>query len=415
MGVALFLIGLLAGALVTGLIMLRRAARAAAEGVRLRDEASRARADLAAAERHGADQLALVREGLADQMRSISSGVLRDATEQLTVSAKQAREAERQEIRHSLAPIAEHLQKVAAEVTQLERERRQTQGTVGQMFRTMQEEVGRLRTETGTLVTALRRPQVRGAWGEMQLRNCVEAAHMTAHVDFEAQLTVGSAEDGRLRPDMVINQPGGKKIVVDAKVPLDAYLASLEGPEHEREAHLDRHAQQLRTHLQTLASKAYQSQFPTAPEFVVCFIPMEALYCAALDRDPALYETWLARGVIIATPMTLVGFLHVVSYGWRQEQIEESAKEISALGRELHKRIGTFVEPFLKAGRQLGSAVNAYNEAAGSLEARVLPQARRIEEHGAASEKTLSPVARIDATPRLITAPELPAGERDAA
>jgi len=419
MDVALFAAGLLIGAVAVGLIMLRRAVRAEQETARARDEATRTRAELAAAERHGEEKLALVRDQLADQMKSISSGVLKEATEQLTSSAKQAREAERLDIKHSLAPIAEHLKKVEAEVTQLEKGRQLTQGTVSTLMKSMQDEVGRLRTETGTLVTALKRPQVRGAWGEMQLKNCVEAANMTAHVDFDTQRTVGTVEDGRRRPDMVVKQAGGRQIVVDAKVPLDAYLSSIEGTEEERAAHLDRHAQQLRTHLQGLASKNYHAQFESSPELVVCFVPMEALLVAALDRDPALFETWLARGIAIATPMTLVTLLRIAEYGWRQDRIEQSAREISKTGQELHKRIGTFLEPFVRAGKQLGSAVNAYNEAAGSLEARVLPQARRIAEHGAGSEKELPTVPRLDNSPRLVAAPELPGmpelPDRDAA
>jgi DNA recombination protein RmuC len=436
MDVALFIVGLLVGLAIAGALLARRAARA--EGA-----AAALQAELATAERHAAETLgreqaayerqvadlqrateeklrlvASGREDFAKEMRAISAGVLRQATEQLTAVAGQAREADRQtavteltkrteEIKRSLDPISQHLRRVQEEVGALERERRQTQGAVDQMFRTVTDEVGRLRTETGTLVSALKRPNVRGSWGEMQLRNCVEAANMTSHVDFHDQRTIDGGDEGRLRPDMTVHLPAGNDVVVDSKVPLDAYLAALEAPEGEREGHLDRHARQLRTHLDTLASKAYHAQFAESPPFVICFIPNEAIYCAALDRDASLLGHAAGKNVLIATPTTLMALLHAVCYGWRQETIEASAREIADAARELHKRCANFLEPFAKLGRQLTSATNAYNEATGSLEARVLPQLRRIEEAGAGSERLLAAPRALDTPPRLVTAPEL--------
>jgi DNA recombination protein RmuC len=275
------------------------------------------------------------------------------------------------------------------------------------MFESMSAEVGRLRDQTGTLVSALKRPQVRGAWGEMQLRNCVAAANMTEHVDFVSQASVTDSAGSRFRPDLVVHLPADKDVVVDSKVPMDAYLQALDAADETEQAQLlQRHGRQTRQHIDTLASKAYHAQFDTSPEFVVMFIPNEAVYCAALEADPTLLAHGAAKSVLIATPTTLIALLHATYYGWRQEKIAESAREIAGAGRELHRRIATFLEPYAKLGRQLNSAVNAYNQGAGSLEARVLPQLRRIEEAGAASEKPVTPVASLDTPAKLITAAE---------
>ena len=225
----------------------------------------------------------------------------------------------------------------------------------------------------------------------MQLRNCVAAANMTEHVDFVSQVSVNGSDGGRLRPDLVVHLPAERDVVVDAKVPMDAYLRALETTdEAEQRELLRQHGRQTRQHIDTLASKSYHAQFDASPEFVVMFIPNEGVYCAALEAEPTLLEHGAAKGVLIATPTTLIALLHATYYGWRQEKIAESAREIAAAGRELHKRIATFLEPYAKLGRQLNSAVNAYNQGAGSLDARVLPQLRRLEAAGAGSEKPVS-------------------------
>jgi DNA recombination protein RmuC len=310
-----------------------------------------------------------------------------------------------EEIRRTLDPIADGLKRVSDEVTRLEHDRRTTHGQMRELFASMTAEVGRLRDETGTLVTALRRPQVRGAWGEMQLRNCVAAANMTEHVDFVSQLSVSDSGGGRLRPDLVVHLPADRDLVVDAKVPMEAYLRAVETrDEAEQRELLRHHARQTRQHIDALASKGYHAQFAASPEFVVMFIPNEGVYCAALEAEPTLLEYGAARGVLIATPATLIALLHATYYGWRQERIAESAREIAAAGRELHKRMATFLDPYAKLGRQLNSAVNAYNQGAASLDARVLPQLRRLEEAGAASEKPLPPVAGVDTPAKLVAA-----------
>jgi DNA recombination protein RmuC len=418
MSFAMFLLGLLAGAAGAAALLLPRL-RAAAVELRVTGAAHERRlADLQAAT---AEKLALVsgsREQFADQMKAISAATTRQIADGLEQLAKAQREADRasaagelgkrtEEIKRSLDPIAQGLTRVSDQVQQLERDRRASQGQMRQLFETMNAEVGRLRDQTGTLVSALKRPQVRGAWGEMQLRNCVAAANMTEHVDFVTQVSVSGSDGGRLRPDLVVHLPAERDVIVDAKVPMDAYLRALETPdEAEQRTLLRQHGRQTRRHIDALASKSYHAQFEASPEFVVMFIPNEGVYCAALEAEPTLLEHGAAKGVLIATPTTLIALLHATYYGWRQEKIAESAREIAAAGRELHKRIATFLEPYAKLGRQLNSAVNAYNQGVGSLDARVLPQLRRLEEAGAGSEKPLPEVSGLDVPARLVVASE---------
>jgi DNA recombination protein RmuC len=376
--------------LLVALILLARAHAALDAERRLREHAERA----------ASEQVALVqgnREELRREMRAISSEVLKGTAAEAT---------------QAVAPIARHLEKVQAQVEHLDSERKATHATVRQLFETNAEQLTKLRMETGALVSALKRPQVRGSWGEIQLENVVRIAGMTDHVDFHAQASVDAGDGGMLRPDMTVHLPTGRDIVVDSKVPLDAYLTALEtAGDDERDVHLDRHAAQLRSHLDKLATKAYHAKLERSAEFVVCFVPNEACYVAALDRDPRLLEHGAGKGVLIATPTTLLALLHATHYGWRQAEVEQSALEIAAAGRELHKRCATFLESFSKVGRQLGSATNAYNDAVGSLEGRVLPQLRRLEQHGAGSEKPLDAPRAIDTAARAVTAPELRVAE----
>ncbi len=395
----------------------------------LRDQQEAAHGrQLAELERATAEKITLLsgnREDFSKEMKAITSSVLKDATEQVAKAAAAARTADVErssgemraraaEIKQVVAPITEHLKKVQTQVETLERDRKETQGTVRQLFETVTSEVGKLRLETGTLVSALKRPQVRGSWGEIQLRNVARIAGMTDHVDFHDQRTIDGGDDGKLRPDMTVHLPTGRDVVVDSKVPLDAYLASLEARDDAaREIELDRHAMQLRTHLDKLAAKAYHAKLERSAEFVVCFIPNEACYVAALDRDPRLLEHGAEKGVLIATPTTLLALLHATHYGWRQAEIEESALEIAAAGKELHKRCARFLDSFSKLGRQLESATGSYNEAVGSLEARVLPQLRRFEQFQSSSDRELSSPKPIDTAPRAITAVELDAAEHE--
>jgi DNA recombination protein RmuC len=398
------------------------AAAARAELERDRSHHAELRAEL---ERATADKVALLsgnREAFKQEMQAIAGEVMKTTTAQVAALAEEARKTDRErssgemraraaEIKQVVEPIAEHLKKVQTQVETLERDRKETHGTIRQLFETVTAEVGRLRLETGTLVSALKRPQVRGSWGEIQLRNVARIAGMTDHVDFHDQRTLDAGDDGKLRPDMTVHLPTGRDVVVDSKVPLDAYLASLEARDDAaREAELDRHAAQLRTHLDQLAAKSYHAALERSAEFVVCFIPNEACYVAALDRDPGLLEHGAGKGVLIATPTTLLALLHATHYGWQQAEVEESAREILDAGRELHRRSARFLESFSRLGRQLDSATGAYNEAVGSLEGRVLPQLRRFEQLRAGSERELAQPKAIDAAPRAIVAAELVEG-----
>jgi DNA recombination protein RmuC len=354
------------------------------------------------------------RERMRDEMKSISADVLKQTGDSLAQRLADQRRAEEEraagemarraeEIKGLVGPVNEKLGKVEHEIGRLERERKQAQGELANMVRQLHEGVGGLRQETGNLVSALKRPSTRGSWGEIQLRNVIEMAGMIEHCDFLEQSTIRS-EDGPLRPDVLVKLPGGKVIVVDSKVPLDAYLAHLEAQgDAEREAEMARHARQTRDHITKLASKGYQRQFDTTPDLVVMFVPSEGIYHAALAEDPGLIEYGVHQQVLMATPTTLIGLLRAVHYGWRQELIAESAREIAESARELHRRLARFVDPLAKVGRQLGSAVSAYNEAVGSFDSRVMPQLRRIEEAGAKSERELSAPAAVEAGPRALT------------
>ncbi|TMK23992.1 MAG: DNA recombination protein RmuC [Actinobacteria bacterium] len=340
-----------------------------------------------------------------DELKAISLDVLRQTGDSLAQRVADTRRAEEEraagemarrteQIKGLVAPVQEKLGRMESEIGRLERERRQAQGELAQMLRQLGDGVGTLRAETGNLVAALKRPSTRGSWGEIQLRNVVEMAGMVAHCDFVEQRTIATS-DGPLRPDMLVRLPGGKLVVVDSKVPLDAYLSALESStERDREPHLARHARQTREHIAKLAAKGYHGQFDCTPEFVVMFVPSDGIYQAALAEDPALIEYGVSQQVLMATPTTLIGLLWAVHYGWRQELIAQSAREIADAARELHRRLGRFVEPLGKVGRQLDSATAAYNEAIGSFDHRVIPQVRRIEQAGVHSDReVLAPAA----------------------
>jgi len=402
MSVLMLVIGVCLGATLASVALLGR----------LRTE----RALRGAAETNHAAQRELLeasRLQLRDEMKAISTDVLREtgATLGREIAAQRTADAERAagemakrtlELRSLVEPMKEKLGKVEGELEKIERERRESQGQLGEMFRQVGDGLTALRAETGSLVGALKRPTTRGSWGEIQLRNVIEMAGMIAHCDFTEQTTIETA-DGRLRPDVLVRLPGGKLIVVDSKVPLDAYLAATEATDDaERALHLARHARQTRDHITKLASKGYQSQLDSTPELVVMFVPSDGIYHPALSEDPALIEYGVEQQVLLATPTTLIGLLRAVHYGWKQELIAASAREIAETGRELHRRIARFVEPLARVGRQLGSAVGAYNEAVGSFEARVIPQLRRIEEAGAASEREVE-LAGVEETPRTLS------------
>jgi DNA recombination protein RmuC len=326
---------------------------------------------------------------------------------QTAEAALQKREAE---FRRLTEPISQNLKRIEQEVSTLSRDRKAADTAMRTLLDEMKIGLGDLGTQTGTLVKALRQPKTRGEWGEVQLKRCVEIAGMTEHVDFVVQKTLHGEDNAVLRPDAVVMLPGERRVVVDSKVPLDAYLEVLEADDEAgRKGELVRHTRQVRDHITKLASKRYQDQFEAGetPDFVVCFMPSEAALHAAFEADPSLYDYALEQKILIATPTTLVGLLRTVELGWRQERLASEAQEIASAAKDLHSRVGVFLRHLAKAGRQLGSAVNAYNEAIGSAESRVLPQMRRFEELGAAGGGETEAPEPIDQAVRPIVAEEL--------
>ncbi len=316
--------------------------------------------------------------------------------------AVQDLETRQRAIAELLRPLRESLERFESRVGELEKAREGAYRALERQVQLLAESQERLRVETGRLVQALRRPQVRGRWGEFQLRNVVELAGMSEHVDYVTQ----TVTEDRLRPDAVIRLPGGKSVVVDVKTPLDAYLRAVEAEDEEtREHELRQHARQIRGHVQKLARKEYWQGVVDAPDFVVLFVPGDPFYAAALQRDPELFEYALERKVLITTPSTFVALMKAIAYGWQQEKIAEGAARIAETARELHQRIRIFLGHVERLGKALGSAVDHYNKAVGSLESRVLPQARRFETLGAAPADRPLPEARpVELAPRALAA-----------
>ena len=322
-------------------------------------------------------------------------------------------DARKKAIDDLVAPLSKVIEQVDRELKDSERRRVETSSALLQRLSAL-DTMGRdLRSETARLIDALKRPGVRGRWGELQLKRVVELAGMIEHCDFDEQQTLVSTNgDRRMRPDVVVNLPGGKHVVVDAKVPLDAYLKALEAPDDgTRQALLADHARQVRTHLTQLAAKDYAANITSSPEFVVMFLPGEMFFSAALEQDPALIEFGVELRVIPASPTTLIALLRAVAYGWQQEAMEENARKISELGRGLYDAVRVLGAHFDTLGTRLKSSLEAYNQAVGSLEGNVLVKARRFKElqatTGADEIKALEPIDRV---PRMLQARELTDG-----
>ncbi len=346
----------------------------------------------------------------ADALRQNNAAFLQLARTELERSQAEGAHAlalKEQAIGELLAPLKRDLERYDAKVEKMDRGSAEALSALAERLAHVDAASTRLGAETANLVKALRAPQVRGRWGEMQLRRVVEMAGMVDHCDFTEQHTV-STDDGRLRPDMVVRLPGGKTVVVDAKAPLGAYLDAAECSEDAvRAARLLQHAAQVRAHVDGLSRKAYWDQFAQSPEFVVLFLPGEAFFSAALEQDPSLIELGVEKKVIIATPTTLIALLRAVAYGWRTERAAEHAEEIGRVGRELYGRLATLGEHVTDMGRGLERAVASYNRAVGSLESRVLVSARRFRDMGAAGGEEIPTVAPVDTVPRALQAPEL--------
>lgn len=306
------------------------------------------------------------------------------------------------------AVVRESLERLHEQVRALDTSRLTWEAQLSQQVSDVRASADQLRRETSALATALRRPQVRGRWGELHLRRAVELAGLVARCDFDEQVTTTSG-DQRQRPDLVVRLAGGRQIVVDAKVPLEGFLDAVEcpdGDEDERASHLARHARHVRQHVDALAGKAYWRALPGTPEFVVMFVPGEAFLSAALESDPSLLEYAAERKVVPASPTTLIALLRTVALGWSEQAVNDQAREIHRLGQELHDRLGTMAGHLDKVGRSLGAAVTSYNAAVGSLEGRVLVSARRFAELGVSGE-ALDPPRMVELAPRTPSTEEL--------
>ena len=387
-----------------------------------------ARAELELQRRHAAEAAARAEEDMArltGAFASLSQEALAKNNEQFLALADtrfgQARAAaqgdlaqRQQAIEELLNPLSETLTRYERGIQQMEAERKGAYATLSERVAALHQGHERLEKETRNLVTALRSPHTRGRWGEMTLRRAVEAAGMLEHCDFEEQKTV-AGEDGYVRPDMVVHLPGGGQVVIDSKVPLDAFLQLTEADDDDaRRVFREKHAKQLRTHVEQLAKKEYWRQFECSPEFVVAFIPGEPLLATALDADPALQDYALDKRVILATPNTLVAALRTIALSWQQETLAENAREVKDLGAELYERLRTWTGHMAQLQKSLSSSVDAYNRAVGSLESRVLVTARKFPSLGVVGGERagITELSTIESAPRHLQAVEPDDDER---
>jgi DNA recombination protein RmuC len=374
-------------------------------------------ADLTGRARAAEQRAALLDTQLAERFQALSAEALDASTSRFlqvaegrlqTANANASTELEtrRAAVEHLVGPLKETLARVEAQLRESDEARTRSHAALAEQVHLARQTSEQLRAQTQALVTALRRPEARGRWGELQLRRVVELAGMSARCDFDEQVVVASP-DGTQRPDMVVRLAGGKNIVVDSKVSLAAYLEAAESEDDAvRAARMEAHARHLREHVDRLAGKAYWAGLSPSPEFVILFIPGEAFLAPALERDPGLLEHALAHKVHIATPTTLVTMLRTAQYAWQQEALSENARAVFDLGRELYDRLSGLGKHVDRLGHALTKAVSAYNQTVGSLESRVLVSARRLNDLGVVGE-TISSLAPLEETARALSAPEL--------
>lgn len=365
-----------------------------------------------AATREKGDLLTIAETRLRETFKALSADALQGNNEaflalastrlsEVREGAKADLDARKIAIDEMLKPVRESLVKIDTTIHEFDKGRVQSHGALAQHLTSLEGAQKELQGETRRLVTALRAPQVRGAWGEIQLRRVVEMAGMLDHCDFHVQV---ATQGGNLRPDLVVRLPGGKNVVVDSKAPLAAYLEAMEATDDTGRAQRQAdHARHVRTHMTQLASKSYWAHLDATPEFVVMFLPGEAVFSAALQEDPSLIEFGVERGVIPASPVTLIALLRAVSYGWNQEKIAENAQRISDLGQELCERMATLVENYQRVGKALDTAVGAYNASVGSLESRVLVSARRFKDLGVPAAKEIKELEMTDKSLRTLS------------
>lgn len=399
------LAGFGAGVVIAGLIFLIRTIGLERRNAELN---AQIKSEKAALERASAELDVRFRDTAQQALRQSGEQFLKLAQEKLGAANKDgAHDLEKRQkaIADMVDPVSKALKAMDEKLRALENARTGAYAELQTHLRTMTEDQIRLRRETGALVQALRSPATRGQWGEMQLKRCLEMAGMQAGVHFEEQVLANSGQ----RPDVIINLLGGQSIVIDSKAPIEAYLEALNenATEDQRADALDRHARHVRGHIKSLGSKSYWGQFST-PEFVVMFLPGESYFSAALERDPSLIEAGVDQKVIPASPTTLIALLKAVMYGWKQETLAQNAQEISEMGAELYKSVATFCNHIGRMGKNLDSAMSAYNDAIGSLERNVLPKARRFEELGVAPhDKTIERLEPLDHAARRLNSPEI--------
>lgn len=348
---------------------------------------------------------ALSRDALKDNNQSFLD-LARATLEKFQTSAQGDLELRQRAIDQLVKPLKESLERVDGKIGEMEKARAGAYSELREQVRALATSQLQLQSETGNLVKALRTPHIRGRWGEIQLRRVVELAGMLQYCDFTEQETV-TGEDGRIRPDVIVRLPGGRTIVVDAKVPFDAFYESISTTDDVvRVERLKDHARLVRAHIGQLSKKSYWETVQPTPEFVLLFLPGENFYSAALEHDPKLIEDGVNQGVIIATPTTLIALLKAVSYGWRQEQMAANAQEVSKLGKDLYDRLRKFTEYFSDIGKNLDRALESYNKGVGSLEARVLVTARKFKERGAIAGEEIEILEPIDKSARALSLDE---------